>query len=234
MKVISKINNTIILNDKLPLVYFMESTESVKVELNNCDKSQDNRVPVTGPIYINNTTKNDALKITIEKIDASISNLSLGFIALAMPSKNIDTSTFGNNGGLLELTDIKENAVIFLPVFVDGGYLFLGDLFLNSENEKITTDGVMQIKVEVVKNFKIAGPIVILNDKISFLRVCRNEKEVKNLINYVIDYLVNIEDISKDIAIKITKDKYELIKEAINKKLYKITLQYIEDLKTFI
>lgn len=241
MKTISKINNTTTINDKLPLVYFMESTESVKVELNDCygkfeEKDSDviKKYSVTGPIYINDTSKNDALKITVEKIDSKYSNLSLGSIAVAMPNKDIETNTFGNNGGLLELTDIKENAVIFLPVFVDGAYLFLGNLFKVNDDKIISTSGVVQIKVEVVKGFKIDGPIVVLNDRISFYRVCRNEKEAKNLVDFVIDYLVKIEEISKNEAFKITHEKVELVKEVMNKKLYKISLQYIDDLKTFI
>jgi len=251
MNTISRNNKTSKLNFKLMAAYFMESGESVRVEVNdffgNFDYDQNYEKPnkelfVTGPIFLNDVCINDTFKITIQKIENNnkgitssgevvdvkdVSKLSLGFIGVPNKKQNVVSTEIGSHGGNLEFIEIKENATIYLPIYSDGGYLFVGNLFTHQENKKIYLSGTVQLKVQAVKNFKIKAPIVVNQDKIHFLYTNKSEERAKiELEKIITKHLTTFEDLKKEYVLKLIQDKIELVNDIESNKLYKLTLDY--------
>lgn len=92
-------------------------------------------------------------------------NPMIGVIGVAPPAGRINCGTPGSHGGNLDTKLIGENAILYLPVFVDGALFGLGDLHAAMGDGEIGVSGVevagmVRVKLEVIKGKKISNPIV--------------------------------------------------------------------------
>lgn len=92
-------------------------------------------------------------------------NPMVGVIGVAPAGEGISCGTPGAHGGNMDTKLIAENAVLYLPVFVDGAFFALGDLHAAMGDGEIGVSGVevagkVRVKLEVVKGKKIKNPVV--------------------------------------------------------------------------
>ena len=87
----------------------------------------------------------------------------LGCIGTA-PDMGVPT-TFpaGPHGGNMDIIEVAPGNIIYLPVFVEGGYLYLGDAHAAMGHGELSAAGlempaVSTITVDLVKGKKLAGP----------------------------------------------------------------------------
>lgn len=92
-------------------------------------------------------------------------NPMIGVIGLAPKVGDISCEAPGDHGGNLDTKDIKEGSKVYLPVFVEGGYLALGDLHATMGDGELCGMGIeiggrVEIKVSKVRTKNIKMPIV--------------------------------------------------------------------------
>jgi amidase len=92
-------------------------------------------------------------------------NPMIGVIGLAPEIVEISCEAPGDHGGNLDTKDIKEGSKVYLPVFVEGGYLALGDLHATMGDGELCGMGVeiggrVEIKVSKTRTKNIKMPIV--------------------------------------------------------------------------
>jgi amidase len=174
------------------------------VLLTDIPKSQTN--PVTAPVFIEDATNKDILKISIIKIKIG----SMGFVQAkkdygllkgvtdkyiarnllikknlihfskniripirpmvgtmgVAPSEGEILSVYpGSHGGNMDNNDIKENSIIYLPIFTEGGLFSIGDVHATMGDGEVSTGGVdidseVTLKIELIKNRRIKQPII--------------------------------------------------------------------------
>ncbi len=88
----------------------------------------------------------------------------IGVIGNSPESGSISCGTPGIHGGNLDTVDIREGSKIYLPVFVEGGNLSLGDVHAKMGDGEVCGTGieiraVVTIRIEIEKR-TIEGPIV--------------------------------------------------------------------------
>jgi len=144
------------------------------------------------PIINGKVEFNDNIKIPI--------NPMIGVIGVAPNGEAISCGTPGSHGGNMDNKKIKEGTTLYLPVFVEGALLSMGDLHGAMGDGEIMVSGLevggkVQVKVDIIKNNKINNPI--LEDKENYYTIASHE----DLLN----------------AIKIaTKDMQELVMRKLN------------------
>ncbi len=89
----------------------------------------------------------------------------IGVIGVAPEEKEINCGTPDVHGGNMDTTLIKENAVIYLPVWVDGGMLAAGDLHAVMGDGEVCVSGAevageVQLNVGLVKDLELPTPLV--------------------------------------------------------------------------
>ncbi|MBE3593037.1 MAG: acetamidase/formamidase family protein [Thermoanaerobacter sp.] len=99
-----------------------------------------------------------------EKISIPIKPM-IGVIGVSPNNGNINCGTPGSHGGNMDTALIGEGSKLFLPVFVDGALLALGDLHAVMGDGEVGVSGVevagsVTVEVRVVKNLKLVNPIV--------------------------------------------------------------------------
>lgn len=92
----------------------------------------------------------------------------IGVIGVAPENSEISTLIPGKHGGNLDCSDIREGTILYLPVFVDGALLAVGDLHgIMGDGEigysGLETNGKVNLRVDVVKSFPLDEPIVLYN-----------------------------------------------------------------------
>ena len=87
----------------------------------------------------------------------------LGCIGTA-PAWGVPTTLpAGNHGGNLDLIEVRPGSVVYLPVYVPGGYLYLGDAHAAMGHGELSANGLempaaSRIKVDLHKGRTIPGP----------------------------------------------------------------------------
>ncbi|HHX77208.1 MAG TPA: acetamidase, partial [Firmicutes bacterium] len=89
----------------------------------------------------------------------------IGVIGVAPAAGEVSCGIPGVHGGNLDTNLIQENAEVFLPVWVEGGLLALGDLHALMGDGEIGISGAeaageVLIKIELIKGLGLAGPLV--------------------------------------------------------------------------
>jgi acetamidase/formamidase len=87
----------------------------------------------------------------------------LGCIGTAPDWGVPSTLPAGPHGGNLDLIEVRPGSRVYLPVFVDGGYLYLGDAHAAMGHGELSATGlemasVSTISVNVVHGLALAGP----------------------------------------------------------------------------
>ena len=94
----------------------------------------------------------------------------IGVIGTAPAEGAVSTMTPMDHGGNMDCTRIEEGAILYLPVFVDGGLLALGDFHaIMGEGEVgncgVEIEGEATLKVEVVCDMKVTFPMIENEDQ---------------------------------------------------------------------
>ena len=81
------------------------------------------------------------------------------------------TGPAGPHGGNLDLVEVRPGSAVHLPVFVEGGYLFLGDAHAAMGHGELSATGLemaseSRITVDVASGKTLAGPRIVTEDEI--------------------------------------------------------------------
>lgn len=96
-------------------------------------------------------------KSEVEKIEIPLSPF-IGCIGIAPRFGRIETAlTPGEYGGNMDCMETKEGAILYLPIWVEGGYLSFGDVHAAQGDGEICGGGLnttaqVTLKLEVIKN----------------------------------------------------------------------------------
>ncbi|WP_297576593.1 acetamidase/formamidase family protein [uncultured Campylobacter sp.] len=105
----------------------------------------------------NNKAKFKGIELPLRKM--------IGVIATAPLNEPVGNGTPGDHGGNMDCKEIKEGAILYLPVFVDGALLALGDLHALMGDGEINgagaeVSGRVTIRVEVLKECNYPLPMI--------------------------------------------------------------------------
>lgn len=89
----------------------------------------------------------------------------IGVIGVSPPDNSIPTGTSGPHGGNMDVAEVTKGSRVYLPVFVKGGLLAIGDLHALQADGEICvaaaeTPGSVTVRVELIKGRKPKLPIV--------------------------------------------------------------------------
>ncbi len=92
-------------------------------------------------------------------------NPMIGVIGVAPESGELNCGTPGPHGGNMDNRMITEGASLYLPVFVEGALLALGDLHAAMGDGEIGVTGVeiagsVRVRLEVIKGLRLANPVL--------------------------------------------------------------------------
>ncbi|MFO3666461.1 acetamidase/formamidase family protein [Anaerococcus kampingiae] len=97
-------------------------------------------------------------------------NKMVGVIGTAPAGEAIPTGAPHDHGGNMDCTQVKEGAILYLPVNVEGALLALGDLHAAMGDGEVggcalEINGAVELKVEVVKDFAYKTPMIDVDNK---------------------------------------------------------------------
>jgi len=106
----------------------------------------------------------------------------VGVIGVAPPEEAVLCVSPGPHGGNLDTLNIAEGAEIYLPVFVNGAKLALGDVHAIMGDGEICGTGVeiraeVEMKVEICKNWQLSNPVVKNKESYFFLGSAKTVEE---------------------------------------------------------
>jgi amidase len=109
------------------------------------------------PVQDGKAVFNDKIKIPVEPM--------IGVIGVAPEIGEMPCGSPGSHGGNMDNTRIKEGSTLYLPVYVEGGLLSMGDLHACMGDGEIMVTGVeipgnVKVKVDVIKDSKLNNPIL--------------------------------------------------------------------------
>ncbi len=109
------------------------------------------------PIENDQAVFNDKIKLPLSPM--------IGVIGTAPAEIAVPCGTPGSHGGNMDTTSIKEGADLYLPVFVEGGLLAMGDLHAVMGDGEVVVCGVeiageVTVKVDLIKGKSISDPIL--------------------------------------------------------------------------
>ena len=98
----------------------------------------------------------------------------IGVIGVAPAGQAVLNNTPGPHGGNLDTREVTVDARVYLPGFVPGGYLALGDLHATMGDGEVCGTGVeirgvVEIQVEVLKDWGWRQPVIDFKDSLYFL-----------------------------------------------------------------
>jgi len=98
----------------------------------------------------------------------------IGVIGVAPMNNAVPNNTPGPHGGNLDTKEITVGAKVYLPVFVPGALLALGDLHAAMGDGEVCGTGVeirgsVEVRIDVKKGLGLDGPVVEYNDHLYFV-----------------------------------------------------------------
>lgn len=122
----------------------------------------------------------------------------IGVIGVAPASGNPTTALPGDHGGNIDTTMIKEGATVYLPVFVEGGLLAVGDFHAAMGDGEsfymgLETEGYVELDVNVRHDMKIDIPFVVADGRLASIATAENadaalKKAMKKLVDFVAEH----------------------------------------------
>ena len=102
----------------------------------------------------------------------------VGVIGVAPEGEAINCGTPDTHGGNMDTTLIRENAEVYLPVWVEGGLLALGDLHAAMGDGEVCVSGAevsgeVTIEVTLIKDLNLPTPVVV-NEEVMAV-ICSRE-----------------------------------------------------------
>ncbi|NLS45471.1 MAG: acetamidase/formamidase [Firmicutes bacterium] len=101
-------------------------------------------------------------------------NPMIGVIGVAPAEGSVPNSTPGPHGGNLDTKEITEGAILYLPVFMRGAHLALGDLHAAMGDGEVCGTGVeirgaVRMQVSIANNYTFKSPVIESKDAFFFL-----------------------------------------------------------------
>ena len=171
------------------------------------------------------TKGNDVLGSRIKKKNLKVININdeyatyddikiplkpmIGVIGVAPKGEEISNFSPGSHGGNMDCNQVKENSVVYLPVFQDGALLSLGDLHAamgdgEIGNSGLETSGVVQVRVQVREDIKIDNPVIISDDRLYCIASSESlDKAIDEVMTNMADILVKYENMDDNDAIRL-------------------------------
>jgi amidase len=156
---------------------------------------------IAGENITENRTKIIKIENDIAKFDENIEikiNPMIGVIGTAPSGEAIGNVVPDYHGGNMDCKKIVKNAIVLLPVNVEGGLLSIGDLHAVMADGEVCgcgleIDGEVKVRVDVIKNRKLPLPMVVDAEHIMCLSSKKTLDEAvievtKNMHKLLIDY----------------------------------------------
>ncbi|WP_097028601.1 acetamidase/formamidase family protein [Clostridium peptidivorans] len=140
-------------------------------------------------------------------------NPMIGVLGVATEKDKIHCATPGTHGGNMDTKEIKVDSKVYLPVFVKGANLAIGDLHAVMGDGELSGTGVeiagkVHLKVNVIKNMKLNRPRIEREEGIYMISSAEDfEEAIKNAVYDGVEYLKN--EFNLDF-----KDAYRLVSAA--------------------
>ena len=189
---------------------FIENCEvgdSLKIEILDIELGEIG-IMVTGPVNLVYEDYLDEIKIhrlSVENDTVYVNDMfslkarpMIGVIGVAT-QEPISTALLGRHGGNLDCNDITKGTNLYLPVYVKGGLLSIGDLHaLMGDGEigecGLEIDGRVTVKVTVIKNKMLTGPLLDMDDYIEIIEFGSTLEEAsikasQSMLRYMIEVL---------------------------------------------
>ncbi|MFW6028834.1 MAG: acetamidase/formamidase family protein [Halanaerobiales bacterium] len=138
----------------------------------------------------------DGMAIFSDKIKIPIKPM-IGVIGTAPIEDEIPAGTPGDHGANMDCKTMIAGNTLYLPVNVEGGLFALGDLHSVMGDGEVAvsgaeTAGVVELKIELLKNKKMPLPFLESEDKITTIASANTlDEAVKISTNNMVDYLVD-------------------------------------------
>ncbi|MBI9011600.1 MAG: acetamidase/formamidase family protein [Clostridiales bacterium] len=130
----------------------------------------------------------------------------IGVIGVSPKEGSLPTGLPGDHGGNMDCSQIKKGSTVYLPVFVEGALLSIGDLHaLMGDGEiggcGLEIEGKVVIQVTVVSDKTIPGPMVSIDDKWIIIASCNTLEEASvEATNRMLDLLIDFGGVNKEDA----------------------------------
>lgn len=122
----------------------------------------------------------------------------IGVIGVTPDEGTPTTALPGDHGGNIDTTMVKEGATVFLPVFVEGGLLAVGDFHAAMGDGEsfymgLETEGYTELEVNVRKDMKIDIPFVVADGRLAAVATAEDadaalKKAMKKLVDFVAEH----------------------------------------------
>lgn len=117
----------------------------------------------------------------------------IGVIGVAPEGEGISTGTPGAHGSNMDCKKIRKGATVYLPVFVDGASLSMGDLHAKMGDGEVgvcgvEVDGKITVRVSVIKNWNLPTPFIV--DNTHAMTVC-SEENIEDALNGAVLMMYN-------------------------------------------
>lgn len=135
-----------------------------------------------------------------KNITLSVSPM-LGVIGVAPANVPVPCGIAGDHGGNMDTRDIRQGVKLFLPVFVEGGLLAIGDVHAAMADGETCGTGVeitasVTVVINVIKGFPLKRPVVETED--SFI-VIGSAENLENAVKIAVEDATKI--VSKSLRI---------------------------------
>ncbi len=130
----------------------------------------------------------------------------VGVIGTAPQKETPSTAMVGDWGGNLDSNCISPGATVFLPVFVDGALVYLGDVHARMGDAEASGTGLeicaqVKVKIDLVKNMRVSYPY-IETDELMITTGTGTEfyKAARIAVEEMLERLVELKGITKEEA----------------------------------
>lgn len=138
----------------------------------------------------------DGIAVYNEKVSIPVDPM-IGIIGVAPAEGEIKTTVPHLHGGNMDCKRIRKGSILYLPVFVDGALLSLGDLHAVMGDGEIVICGLevggeVTVQVDVIKDRKLPLPMVVDNNDFMTLASLKTLDEAAKQATFNMhDFLVN-------------------------------------------
>lgn len=191
-----------------------EVGDTLKIEILDIELG-DVGIVITGPVNkifnqylkrfnINRLKVEDGSIHISDDLKVSVSPM-IGVIGVA-PAEKIPTALLGNHGGNLDCNDIAKGTILYLPAFVEGGLLAIGDLHAIMGDGEIgecglEIEGRVTVKVSVIKQMIITGPMLESDDFVEMIECGETLEEASvKASQRMLKYMIEVLKINKEEA----------------------------------
>lgn len=158
------------------------SSESLS---NRLDETKIRRIPIT----CDKAELTDKLSLFIKPM--------IGVIGVSPQDNAVPTALPGNHGGNMDCSQIKKGAALYLPVFVEGALLSIGDLHALMGDGEISEcgleiEGTVTVKVSVLSDTSRIAPALLVDGKWMTIASCKTlDEAAEEATSMMLEFLID-------------------------------------------